>query len=42
MPYQGGSLPVYRFGAASKGTVVLFGGFDSYLEQFLQAAVKTG
>ncbi len=34
VPYQGGSLPTYRFGVPGKGTVVLFGGFDSYVEEF--------
>ncbi len=34
LPYEGGSLPAYRFGAPRKGTVVLFGGFDSYVEEF--------
>jgi hypothetical protein len=34
VPYQGGSLPAYRFGVPGKGTVVLFGGFDSYVEEF--------
>ncbi len=35
VPYPGGVLPAYRFGMPDKGTVVLFGGFDSYLEEFL-------
>lgn len=35
VPYPGGALPAYRFGPPDKGTVVLFGGFDSYLEEFL-------
>ena len=35
VPYPGGVLPAYRFGSPHRGTVVLFGGFDSYLEEFL-------
>jgi pimeloyl-ACP methyl ester carboxylesterase len=34
VPYDGGRLPTYRFGAPRKGTVVMFGGFDSYIEEF--------
>jgi hypothetical protein len=34
VPYDGGRLPAYRFGAPSKGTAVIFGGFDSYVEEF--------
>jgi hypothetical protein len=34
VPYDGGRLPAYRFGAPGKGTVVIFGGFDSYVEAF--------
>jgi len=34
VPYEKGSLPVYRFGTPTKGTVVMFGGFDSYTEEF--------
>jgi hypothetical protein len=34
VPYGRGRLPAYRFGAPSKGTVVIFGGFDSYVEEF--------
>ncbi len=35
VPYAGKTLPAYRFGTPNKGTVVLFGGFDSYLEEWL-------
>ena len=35
VPYPGGVLPAYRFSSPHRGTVVLFGGFDSYLEEFL-------
>jgi hypothetical protein len=35
VPYGGGWLPAYRFGTPHKGTVVVFGGFDSYVEEFL-------
>jgi predicted alpha/beta hydrolase len=34
VPHDGGRLPAYRFGANSKGTAVVFGGFDSYVEEF--------
>jgi pimeloyl-ACP methyl ester carboxylesterase len=34
VPYGAGQLPTYRFGAPEKGTVVMFGGFDSYVEEF--------
>jgi pimeloyl-ACP methyl ester carboxylesterase len=34
VPYEGGNLPAYRFGAPGRGTVVMFGGFDSYVEEF--------
>jgi hypothetical protein len=34
VPHDGGRLPAYRFGAPSKGTAVVFGGFDSYVEEF--------
>jgi len=33
VPYEGGRLPTYRFGSPRKGTVVIFGGFDSYIEE---------
>lgn len=34
-PYDGGYLPFYRFTpSAPRATVVLFGGFDSYIEEF--------
>jgi len=33
--YEGGALSAYRFTpAASKGTVLVFGGFDSYIEEW--------
>jgi pimeloyl-ACP methyl ester carboxylesterase len=35
VPYAEGRLPTYRFGTPRKGTVVIFGGFDSYVEEFL-------
>ena len=36
IPYENGILPAYRFTPAqSKGTLVLFGGFDSYVEEHL-------
>lgn len=39
VPYDGGSLPSYRFvPETSKGTVVLFGGFDSYVEELFPIA----
>ena len=34
VPYPGGELPAYRFGPREKGTVIVFGGFDSYVEEF--------
>lgn len=35
IPFDGGWLPAYRFEAedSAKGTVVVFGGFDSYIEE---------
>ncbi len=34
IPYEGGALSAYRFTPASpKGTIVVFGGFDSYIEE---------
>jgi len=39
VPYEGGSLPAYRFSGGTKGTIVLFGGFDSYIEQFFSHIV---
>src|SRR5262249_11690678 len=34
IPYENGFLPAYRFTPAqSKGTLVLFGGFDGYIEE---------
>lgn len=39
VPYDGGFLPAYRFvPESSKGTVVLFGGFDSYAEELFPMA----
>lgn len=39
VPYDGSSLPAYRFvPGSSKGTVVLFGGFDSYAEELFPMA----
>jgi len=35
VPYPGGALPAYRFGTPNRGSIVLFGGFDSYVEEFL-------
>ena len=34
VPYETGFLPVYRVTGGTKGTIVLFGGFDSYIENF--------
>jgi hypothetical protein len=34
VPYDGSWLPAYRFGAPDKGTMVIHGGFDSYVEEF--------
>jgi len=35
VPFANGYLPYYRFTPAnSRGTIVLFGGFDSYIEEF--------
>jgi pimeloyl-ACP methyl ester carboxylesterase len=35
VPFANGYLPVYRFApSAPRGTVVMFGGFDSYIEEF--------
>lgn len=34
IPYEGGALSAYRFTpSAPKGTIVMFGGFDSYIEE---------
>jgi alpha-beta hydrolase superfamily lysophospholipase len=34
IPYENGTLPAYRFTPVqAKGTLVIFGGFDSYLEE---------
>ncbi|QIN84461.1 alpha/beta fold hydrolase [Rubrobacter tropicus] len=39
VPYDGGSLPAHRFVPENpKGTVVLFGGFDSYAEELFPMA----
>src|SRR5207249_3843872 len=35
IPYRTGVLPGYRFGERNRGTVLIFGGFDSYIEEFL-------
>jgi pimeloyl-ACP methyl ester carboxylesterase len=35
VPYPDGPLPTYRFGEPDRGHVVMFGGFDSYIEEFL-------
>ncbi len=36
VPYETGALPAYRFPASrAKGVVVIFGGFDSFIEEFL-------
>jgi pimeloyl-ACP methyl ester carboxylesterase len=35
IPYENAYLPAYRFSPpVSKGTIVIFGGFDSYIEEF--------
>ena len=35
IPYEGGALSAYRFTPpAPKGTIVVFGGFDSYIEEW--------
>ncbi|WP_414581172.1 alpha/beta hydrolase [Scytonema sp. PCC 10023] len=39
IPYQTGFLPAYRFTVQqSKATLVLFGGYDSYIEEFFPIA----
>ena len=39
VPYQGGSLPALRFSPAeNKGTIVIHGGLDSFMEEFYSAA----
>lgn len=36
VPYETGALPAYRFPATRpKGVVIIFGGFDSFIEEFL-------
>jgi pimeloyl-ACP methyl ester carboxylesterase len=36
VPYETGALPAYRFAASeAKGVVVICGGFDSFIEEFL-------
>jgi alpha-beta hydrolase superfamily lysophospholipase len=41
IPFGSGWLPAYRFTPArSKGTLVVFGGFDSYIEEWLPAALS--
>jgi pimeloyl-ACP methyl ester carboxylesterase len=40
IPYASGWLPAYRLAPAQpKGTLVVFGGFDSYIEEWLPAAL---
>ena len=40
IPYGSGWLPAYRLAPARpKGTLVVFGGFDSYIEEWLPAAL---
>lgn len=39
VPYERGSLPAYRFTpAGQQGTIVMFGGFDSYIEELFAMA----
>jgi alpha-beta hydrolase superfamily lysophospholipase len=40
VPYQGTHLPAYRFTPAQpRGTIVVFGGYDSYIAEWLPAAL---
>lgn len=40
VPYQGRQLSAYRFTPARpRGTIVVFGGYDSYIEEWLPAAL---
>ena len=40
IPYEGGHLPTYRFTPPTpRGTILLFGGFDSYIEEFFGIAI---
>jgi len=40
IPFEGGWMPAYRLiPAQTKGTLVVFGGFDSYIEEWLPAAL---
>jgi alpha-beta hydrolase superfamily lysophospholipase len=40
VPYENGFLPTYRFTSeAPKGTIVMFGGFDSYVEEIFKMAL---
>ena len=41
IPFESGWLPAYRLTSAqpTKGTLVVFGGFDSYIEEWLPAAL---
>jgi pimeloyl-ACP methyl ester carboxylesterase len=40
IPFESGWLPAYRLAPAQpKGTLVVFGGFDSYIEEWLPAAL---
>jgi len=34
VPFERGALPTYRFGEPRRGTILIFGGFDSYVEEF--------
>jgi len=41
VPFANGYLPYYRFTPANpRGTIVLFGGFDSYIEEFFSIMMK--
>lgn len=40
VPYENGFLPTYRFTSeAPKGTIVMFGGFDSYVDEMFKMAL---
>lgn len=40
IPYENGQLSAYRFSPkVSKGTIVLFGGFDSYIEELFSICI---
>ena len=34
VPFEQGALPANRFGEPRRGTILIFGGFDSYVEEF--------